>query len=57
MRRDLATDECCYTCQHNRNNFDDTYNCNCEFLGKGEPTQDMWCDDFELVEDYEDRFR
>lgn len=53
MRKDLVTEECCYTCQHNRNSFDDSYYCDCEFLGKGTPTQDVWCEDYELDSEYE----
>lgn len=56
MRRDLATEECCYTCQHNRNNFSDCYNCDCEFLGKGNPKQDMWCKDYNLDSEYKEKF-
>ena len=56
MRKDLAYDECCYTCNHNRNNFADDYPCNCEFAGNNHTAQDMWCGDYEMAEDYEDKF-
>lgn len=55
MRRDLVTEECCYTCVHNRNNFSNDFYCDCEFLGKGTPKQEAWCADYELDSDYKSK--
>ena len=57
MRSDLRAEECCYTCQYNRNNFTDDYPCNCEIEGKNNTAQDMWCEDYELADDYDVRRR
>lgn len=50
MRKDFRTDECCYTCQHNRNNFADDFACNCEFTEKNNTAQDARCGDYEIYE-------
>lgn len=39
------SEECCYTCYHNRNRLDRNYNCNCEFAENR--TQDGWCSEYE----------
>ena len=45
----LEQEKCCYTCNHNRNNFSKDYPCNCEFENrKSNVFQDeMACDDYE----------
>jgi hypothetical protein len=40
---------------HNRNNFSDNFYCDCEFLGKGYPTQEAWGIDYQLDPDYKDK--
>jgi hypothetical protein len=51
----LSLDECCYTCQNNRNKLTANFPCNCQYENHNDNTsQDMWCGDYEMCEEYND---
>lgn len=50
--KNLKCEECCFTCQHNRNVLRKDFPCNCEFENRKDNTsQDMWCGDYDLHEE------
>lgn len=54
--KELKCEECCFTCKNNVNSFVEDFSCNC-ILNKQETSlsQDCWCEDYEIHEDYESK--